>query len=520
MAVRQYYPRPENVITTNYVNGTNGDIINTIINAYPLAVLDCEKHARILKTGDFEKDCATIWNVLKTELTYKRDLDELQTIALPRMAFSRVKNDCKSFSLCASGLIGAMGYIAIIRFAGYKKDNPYPTHVYALAMDPQTKKKIIIDGCAPYFNWEKPPIIKKDYPMNVVTLSDQVTDKENIEKIISKMPRSAQSKLSKISELAAQQAVLQYQKTGEIPMQSYESINKKPEKGTPERDALHEKNVEKAKEDFKKIGKGAVTLALVLGRAAFLAIIRLNFNGVASKLQKLIKTNKISEVDTKWVKLGGNVKAYHFAINKGAEHRPVFLSKKAKERFNKTMAVNGIHGCHYSEIGICEPALAALAATAIPVLAVIIPIMKKAFAGMGKAGQAESEELTAQATDIVKGSYTTDEAVPNEMDYVEIPETIGDGTGSEIWGALGKLAGDGIKKLAEKIKNKHPKVAPIIDKGGQAAEDYATGKYMRDAGYTGKIETLSNVAKGAQGYILPIAIVGAAGVVYLATKKK
>ena len=125
MAVRQYYSRPDNVITTNYVNATNGNIITTILDAYPLAVMDCQKHAKILKSGDFEKDCATIWNVLKTELTYKRDLDELQTIALPRMAFSRVKNDCKSFSLCAAGLIGAMGYIAIIRFAGYKKNNPY-----------------------------------------------------------------------------------------------------------------------------------------------------------------------------------------------------------------------------------------------------------------------------------------------------------------------------------------------------------------------------------------------------------
>jgi len=520
MAVRQYYPRPEHVITTNYVNGTNGDIIKTIINAYPLAVLDCEKHARILKTGDFEKDCATIWNVLKTELVYKRDLDELQTVALPRMAFSRKKNDCKSFSLCASGLIGAMGYIAIIRFAGYKEDNPYPSHVYAIAMDPQTKKKIIIDGCAPYFNWEKPPVIKKDYPMNVVTLSDEIQDKENIQKIIAKMPRAAQSKLSKISELAAQRAALQYERDGYIETPVLDAINKKPEKGTPEREALHEKNVEKAKEDLKKIGKGALTLALVLGRAAFLAIIRLNFNGNASKLQKLIKTNKISDVDAKWVKLGGNVKSYHFAINKGAEHKPVFLSKKAKARFNKVMAVKGIHGYHCSEIGIFDPVLASLSATAVPVLAVIIPIMKKAFEGMGKDGAAEVSELTAQATDIVKGNYSTDEAVPDEMDYVSIPETIGDGQGAEIWGALGKLAGDGIKKLAEKIKNKHPKVAPIIDKGGQAAEDYATGKYMRDAGYTGKIETLSNVTKGAQGYILPIAVVGAAGVIYLATRKK
>lgn len=517
MAVKQYYPRPENVITTNYVNGTNGDIINTIINAYPLAVLDCEKHARILKTGNFEKDCATIWNVLKTELSYKRDLDELQTIALPRMAFSRVKNDCKSFSLCASGLIGAMGYIAIIRFAGYKKNNPYPSHVYAIAMDPHTKKKIIIDGCAPYFNWEKPPVIKKDYPMNVVTLSDQIKDTKNIQKIIAKMPRAAQAKLSKISELAAQHAALQYEKEGFIDSPVLDAINKKPEKGTLEREALQAKNKEKAKEDLKKLGRGTLTVALALGRGAFVAMIRLNFNGVASKLQKLIKTNKIAQVDEKWVKIGGNVKAFHFAINKGAEKKPVFLSKKAKARFNAKMAVNGITGYHCSEIGINEPALAALAATAIPVLAAIIPIMKKAFAGMGKAGKAESDELTAQATDIVQGNYTTDQSVPDEMDYIEIPETIGDSTGSEIWSALGKLAGDGIKKLADKIKKKNPKVGAVIDKGGQAAENYATGKYLRDAGYTGKIEYLRDSTKGVQKYILPIAV-GSAAVVYLATR--
>lgn len=521
MAVKQYYPTPQNVMTTNYVNGVNGDIIKTIIRCYPLAVLDCMKHASILKTGNFETDCETIWNILKTELEYKRDDDELQTIALPRMAFSRVKNDCKSFSLCAAGLIGAMDYIAIIRFAGYKKDSAYPSHVYAIAMDPKTKKKIIIDGCAPYFNWEKPPIVVKDYAMNIVTLSDKIKDTEHIQKIIAKMPQAAKAKLSKVSELAAHNAVLAYEKNKCIDQSIFDVINKKPEKGTPEREALQAKNKEKAKEDLKKLGRGTLTVALALGRGAFVAMIRLNFNGLASKLQKLIKTNKIDQVDEKWVKIGGNVKAFHFNINKGAEKKPVFLSKKAKARFNAKMAVNGICGYHCSEIGINEPALAALAATAIPVLAVLIPIMKKAFAGMGAAGKAESDELTAQATDIVQGNYTTDEAVPDELDYIQIPETIGDeNTGATIWGELGKLAGQGIKKLAEKIKNKNPKVGAVIDKGGQAAENYATGKYLRDAGYTGKVEFLVEKTKGMQGYILPIAVVGAAGVVYLATKKK
>ena len=508
MAVRQYYSRPDNVITTNYVNATNGNIITTILDAYPLAVMDCQKHAKILKSGDFEKDCATIWNVLKTELTYKRDLDELQTIALPRMAFSRVKNDCKSFSLCAAGLIGAMGYIAIIRFAGYKKNNPYPSHVYAVAVDPVTKKKIIIDGCAPYFDWEKEPVLLKDYPMNVVTLSDRVSDTERIQKIINKMPKHLQSKLRKVSELAAHNAVMQYQATG--------SINKKPAKGTPERDALKAKNKAKAKEGLKKFGHANMYLALLLGRGAFMACVLMNLNGMATKLKKLLDTGKIKPVDDKWYKLGGIIKLFHNGINKGAKKKPLFLSKKAKARFDKNMAVNGISGVHCEDCGIGVLPLAAAAAAAIPVLAAIIPIMAKAFSGMGKKGEAEVTELSAQGNDLLKNTYTTDEPVPDELDYVEIPETINEK--GEIWGELGKLAGEGIKKLAGKIKKKHPKTGAVIQKGGEVAEDYATGQYLRTSGYKGKIETLRDTAGSMQKYLLPAAAVGL-GVVLLMRKK-
>lgn len=510
MAVRQYYSRPDNVITTNFVNATNGDIITTILDAYPLAVMDCQKHAKILKSGDFEKDCATIWNVLKTELTYKRDLDELQTIALPRMAFSRVKNDCKSFSLCAAGLVGAMGYIAVIRFAGYKKNNPYPSHVYAVAVDPVSKRKIIIDGCAPYFNWEKQSEFKKDYPMNVVTLSDRVSDMERIEKIKNNLPRNARSKLSRVKDLAAQKAYYEFLNKG--------SINKLPPKGTPEREAAIKVRKEKAKEGLKKVGHGAMYMALLLGRGAFMACIRLNLNGMASKLKKLMDANKLAPVEDKWYKLGGIIKLFRNAITKGANKKPLFLSKKARARFDKTMQtkINGIETQHVSEITtINSVALSAMAATALPVIAAIVPIMVKAFGGMGAKGKAEGMELTAQATDIVNKNYTTDEPVPDELDYIEIPETINAG---EIWAELGKMAGEGIKKLAGKINKKNPKVGAVIQKGGQAAEDYATGQYIRTSGYGAGIKTVRDTAGSLQKYLLPAAAVGL-GVVFLMRKK-
>lgn len=530
MSVLQYYKKPTHKTVVNHNNANNGDIISSVIAAYDMAVDDCRDHARHLKTGNFEKDCLNVWTILRNELEYNRDLDELQTIALPRVAFSRVKNDCKSYSVVAAGLVGAMGYGVKFRFAGYKKGINSPSHVYAVAFNPATNQQFIIDGCAPMFDWEKPPKFKIDKTMKVVTLHDKpsLTD---IQKVVSKLPYHQQRKLKEVAELAVRKSLLDLARYGRINDTLSETINKKtkPAKGSPEQIKLKEKRKAKAKEGLKKFGHANMYLALLLGRGAFMACIRLNLNGMASKLNKLYKEKKFADIEKKWYALGGITKLLIRAVEHGAVKKPLFLSKKARARYNKQMGINGI---------VCESInvapLAAVAAAAIPVIAALVPVMVKAFKGMGKGGEPEAVELTNQAVDITQGSFTTDQQNPEEVNNVDIPDdlsaddtsSIGDihfdeiginGDNSELWASLGQMAGKGLEALTKKIAEKHPKAGKVIQKGSQAVDDYATGQYLRTSGYKDVAKQINTSYSTMKDYA-PLALVGAA-VAFVMLKK-
>jgi hypothetical protein len=515
MNILKYYKLPLGKTIINANNAVNNDIIDAILLNYQKAVKDSKEHAKAIKTGNFETDARNIWETLKTNLIYQRDLDEVQTIKLPRVAYREKYTDCKTFALCGAGLAGAMGYEVTFRFAGYKTANGNPSHVYFYISN--GSKKIIIDGCAPRFNWEKKYKLKIDKKMKVITLNDEINDDfrtNKIGRIYDRLPKQAQDKIKLIGETAVKNALMQYDQNG--------TINKKVK--TPAQTAKAKQRKEKVKEGFKKFGHANMYLALILGRGAFLACVLMNLNGMATKLVKLNNAKKLEPILKKWYALGGIKKFFIKTIEKGAKHKPLFLSKKARARFAKQMKtpLNGL--CSDDECINAAP-LAAVAAAAIPVIAALVPIMVKAFKGMGKDGAAESDELTAQAQDITTGAFTTDESRSNEVQFAEVPESFEGVAGydtinanDELWGALGQMAGKGLESLVNKIKAKKPKLGKIIDKGAEVADDYATGQYMRTSGYKDRMIKLRDGAQTAQSYMLPVAI-GAAVIFALKGKK-
>lgn len=70
----------------------------------------------------------------------------------------------------------------------------------------------------------------------------------------------------------------------------------------------------------------AASVALAPGRALFLAMITANLDGIATKLSK----QNFTDIQSKWLKVGGNPRKLSTAINKGKGKRPKkinFLSK-------------------------------------------------------------------------------------------------------------------------------------------------------------------------------------------------
>lgn len=100
--------------------------------------------------------------------------------------------------------------------------------------------------------------------------------------------------------------------------------------------------------------RGAKRIALAPARAAFLSVVLLNFRGLATKLAAALKKNP-DRTKKLWNKLGGNFNKFSDAINKGAQKKRIL-------------------GIDESIEGIGS--VAALAATAAPILVAVVKFLK------------------------------------------------------------------------------------------------------------------------------------------------
>jgi len=353
---------------------------------------------------------------------------------------------------------------------------------------------------------------------------------------------------------------------------------KKPKLTKEQKKAKRKKAGAKAKKGLKKFAWGVAFVNLLPIRAAFTAIVACNFNALAHNLKKVYEnsTNKDAAKNTAkewkkiekiWYGLGGLKKALMKAITLGAAHKPLFLSKKAKARYtkrNKGTAdfIGAICLDDMQGVG-AAPVVAAAVAAAAGVIAAIIPAL---MSGLKKGGNKEAaadvqeqgvqmvqdykaagspaplspaqvgqgaENEESEESEQVEGIHDfglpkQKSALDNAYNYTTSNAGVGfdmnnAGTAS-LFETLGKVAQVGIQAagtaVAKKAK-KNPKLQKVLNTAGTASEDYFTGKYLRDAGYTGAAKKFSSAASNAGKYAL---YAGGAAVVallgYLVIKKK
>lgn len=258
------------------VNASNQDIINDIHAYYPEALKQVKESGFYKKFnyGSPLKDAHAVWLFLRNYIKYKKDPDEAQLLRLPGRFVNDRSGDCKSYSIFAGSVLGALGYNVAFRYAAYRDEAQNPTHVYVYLPD----YNIIIDGCYRFFNKEKDYKFVKNYKMNNYVLSGINGREERRERRQERRERRQERR------------------------------EERKESGKPS--------------TFKKI-------SLAAPRNSFLLMVKLNVFGMATKLKLAIQKNE-KAVKSKWNKLGGNFDKLKKQIEIGAKKKAILGGKNTK----------------------------------------------------------------------------------------------------------------------------------------------------------------------------------------------
>jgi hypothetical protein len=306
---------------------------------------------------------------------------------------------------------------------------------------------------------------------------------------------------------------------------------------TPEQKAKRKAKIKKGGQNFLF---GIAFINLLPIRAAFNAIVAMNLNAFASNL-KWIYDNRNGKTKEGWAKLakiwhkvGGLEKALLKAIQLGTKHKPLFLSKKAKLRYEKRKKERGeVSDAIFlgEDGGIGNPAvIAPIVAAAAGIIAAMLPVIMKSLKQGGQ--PAAAAEVEQQGQDMVDNARENpaqfqaqvaqgaDEQIQTDEQGQAVEEYIGELDISALTSSLSSLAEIGIKAAGTAIAKKaakHPKTKKFLEGANQATEDYATGRYLRKSGYT---DAAKQFTSGAGGYLPIILGAGAVGALFLFMKKK
>jgi hypothetical protein len=308
--------------------GTNGQLVRSILDNYPRAVLQTRQLARRFDLGSLDASAQAVWDFLKHQIRYVEDSGLMQHMKLPNALVSTSTGDCKSYSLFAAGIMANLGYPVTFRFAGYSGAK-HPGHVYILAGE----NPVIIDAVWRAYNSEKKPYsYKKDYPMEIATISGLHG------KTCKCQSRYTENQLiSGIGCVSCQQEAI-----GKIDLKKA---------GQKAKAAFQQ-----AKKHVVQTAKNAVrnplkTIFAAGPRAAFIKLVQLNIHDFARRLDR----NRNAALK-KWSDLGGIPGELNAAINHGQNRKPLL----------------GLEG-----IGVAGETIAAVLAAATPIIIALAGLLGK-----------------------------------------------------------------------------------------------------------------------------------------------
>ena len=266
-------------------------------------------------------------------------------IKLPSALLKKRVGDCKSYSLFTASILENLKIPYKFVYTSYN-NNPIPAHVYVV-----TEDGCIIDAVYGIFNAEKKPTYRYTQDMNVRYMA-------GIGANCTSCNSDAMGKVTIINKDKRQQI----KTTAQFGFDKFKSV------------------------------------AFVGGRQVLLGLIKGNYDGIATKMQK-VDTNKLKN---DWTRVGGDYSALTNAIKEGA-------SKPAKKlgllgKLKSLLKKKGIQGIGATDVGAIQAAIVAVATavgSAIPA----------AGTAAGASVGAVLAELYPTILDVVKQTPASEEEV-------------------------------------------------------------------------------------------------------------
>jgi hypothetical protein len=273
---------------------STGDIIQAILDAHKKHAGDYAKISSFFNAGSTRDTARKIFNFLKGNVKYIIEPGSKQTVKSPSAILAQGYGDCKHYSLFAGGILQNLGIPFNYRFASYRVFNKEPQHVFVV-VNPGTKNEIWIDPVLNKFDYKKPYTYATDRkPMALYSISG--------------VGATAQQKAALKAAKAARKSA--------------------PTKAAKKAAVTQVKAARKAAERtagqvLKKGTKAVLKVAAAPVRNAFLALVYINFAGLATKLsagwQKA--PTKITKF---WEGAGGQLNALKKAWEGGSNKKRIF----------------------------------------------------------------------------------------------------------------------------------------------------------------------------------------------------
>jgi hypothetical protein len=303
------------------------DIITGMLQAHKIYAKEYDKIAPAFKGRTDLETGRKIYNFLKNNVKYVVEPDEKQTLKSPSAILytgNTTGSDCKNYSLFTGGILSALNRRGAkinwaYRYASYRMFDKMPHHVFVV-INPDTANEIWIDAVLPKYNLKKQYNYKTDKKVNDMALIS-------------------------LSGIGAPK----------------KRATKKPAKKTAtkktatQKKELRKGKATKLKATIKKTGKTTLKFVATPSRNAFLALVKLNFMGLATKLNRAIQTNP-DKLRSLWESVGGSYKTLTIAVGQG-------FKKKRIGDANRMLGVS---------VGSIE----AIVATATPILLKVSNFLK------------------------------------------------------------------------------------------------------------------------------------------------
>lgn len=341
------------------------DIMSAMLSAHEIYAPEYDKFSADFYTGSDVGTAKKLFSFLKQNIQYKIDSENNQQIMSPSGILSIGKNDCKNYSLFIIGVLDSLKRKGLIkndifyRFASYKMFDEVPHHVFAVMKD-KNGKEYFIDPVLSKFNQRKPYFHKID-----------------------KSPKMAIYSVSGINQVGLFGSKRKKAAAAPAASQAAPAAAEKPKK------------------------KIVLKIALAPARGAFLALVGLNFLGLATKLKNSFD-NYAGKTENWWKNLGGNPNELLRKVNQGA----------VKKRILGDELIPSSEGM----IGVA-PAAGAAAITAAPILIKVGEFLKSIGIDPKELLETGKEILAKQIKTAVDRKLQTDEAAEDISD-MEVNEAV------------------------------------------------------------------------------------------------